>query len=219
MTSIAALTDRQAVDEALVEFDRIGRFAFLEKYGFGEAKDYFLVTETGNYDSKAVFAAAYERQHGVRLANDDFSGGKHGAAKWLNELGYTIEGLESKEGRWTFDAFEAALNAFHLAVENIGPAREFVSSRDFVTFYLPPSRQYIAMIPRGGSRPTAWVNKGYVWFKNDDGTQEGIAFPYNKLRDGGRNSRQRRGEEAERRICPTPGCGMVLPPNGICEYC
>ncbi|PRB14771.1 hypothetical protein [Microbacterium sp. MYb62] len=219
MSAISTLTDRNAVEDALDEFDRIGRFAFLERYGFGEAKEYFLVTETGNYDSKAVFAAAYERQFGTRLTPDDFSGGKQGAARWLSDLGYAIEGLDSKEGRLTFDSFEAALNAFRLAVENINAARDFVASRNFVTFYLPPSRQYIAMIPRGGSRPTAWINKGYVWFKNDDGTQDGIAFPYNKLRDGGRNSRQRRREEAERRICPTPGCGMVLPPNGVCDYC
>lgn len=219
MSAISALTDRTAVEDALAEFDRIGRFAFLERYGFGEAKEYFLVAETGNYDSKAVFAAAYERQHGTRLTSADFSGGKQGAGRWLSDLGYTIEGMDSKEERLTFDSFEAALNAFHLAVENINAARDFVSSREFVSFYLPPSRQYIAMVPRGGSRPTAWINKGYVWFKNDDGTQDGIAFPYNKLRDGGRNSRQRRREEAERRICPTPGCGMVLPPNGICDYC
>lgn len=219
MASIEALTDRGAVEEALAEFDRIGRFAFLEKYGCGEAREYFLVTETGNYDSKAIFAAAYARQHGVRLTSDDFSGGKRGAAQWLANLGYTIEGLDSKEGRLTFDAFEAAMDAFRLAVENITAARAFVASRDFVSFYLPPSRQYIAMIPRGGTRPTAWINKGYVWFKNEDGTQDGIAFPYNKLRDGGRNSRQRQREEAESRICPTPGCGMVLPPSGVCDYC
>lgn len=219
LASLASLTDRNAVEQALAEFDRIGRFSFLEKYGFGEAKEYFLVTETGNYDSKAIFAAAYELEHGVRLSSEDFVGGKHGAARWLAELGYAIEGLDAKEGRLTFDSFEAALNAFHLAVENITAARDFVSSRDFVSFYLPPSRQYIAMIPSGGTRPSAWVNKGYVWFKNDDGTQEGRAFPYNRLRDGGRNSRQRRREEAERRVCLTPGCGMVLPSSGVCDYC
>lgn len=219
MAQLEPLTDRNAVEEALAECDQLGRFVFLEKYGFGEAKEYFLVTDSGNYDSKAIFAAAYERQHGVRLTSDDFSGGKQGAARWLDELGFTIEGLDKKEGRLTFDAFEAALNAFHLAVENIAPARAFVASRDFVSFYLPPSRQYIAMIPRGETRPTAWVNKGYVWFKNDDGTQEGIPFPYNKLRDGGRSSGQRRQEEAESRVCPTPGCGMVLPANGVCDFC
>lgn len=165
MASIERITDRQAVEDALCEFDRIGRFSFLDKYGFGEAREYFLVTETGSYDSKAIFAAAYEREHGVRLSNDDFSGGKFGAAQWLADLGYTIQGLDSKEGRLTFDAFEAAMDAFHLAVENITAAREFVTGRDFVSFYLPPSRQYIAMIPRGGTRPTAWANKAMCGFE------------------------------------------------------
>lgn len=219
MASIESLTDRRAVEEALEEFDRIGRFSFLEKYGFGEAKEYFLVTDTGSYDSKAIFAAAYERQHGVRLTSDDFSGGKQGAAKWLSDLGYALEGLDSKEGRLTFDALEAALNAFQLAVENIAPAREFVSSRDFTTFYLPPSRQYIAMIPRGGSRPTAWINKGFIDYQDLDGSSGTVILPQNGVRDGGRTSRLRQREEADRRICPTPGCGMVLPPNGICDYC
>lgn len=219
MATLATLTDRNAVEAALEEFDRVGRFAFLEKYGFGEAKEYFLITETGSYDSKAIFAAAYERQHGVRLSNDDFSGGKLGAGKWLSDLGFTIEGMESESGRLTFDSFEPAVHEFRLSVANIAAARDFVASRDFESFYLPPSRTYIAMIPRGGGRPTAWINKGFVWFRNDDGTQEGIAFPENKLRDGGRNSRQRRREEAEKRICPTPGCGMVLSASGVCDIC
>lgn len=39
------LVDVAAVERglaALEEFDRIGRSAFLEKYGFGEAKSYFI---------------------------------------------------------------------------------------------------------------------------------------------------------------------------------
>lgn len=219
MASIATLTDRQAVEDALDEFDRIGRFAFLDKHGFGEAKEYFLITDTGLYDSKAIFAAAYEREHGVRLTSDDFSGGKQGAARWLSDLGYTIEGLDAKEGRLTFDSFEAAVKEFRLAVANIPAAREFVSGRNFETFYLPPSRTYVAMIPRGGSRPTAWINKGFVTFLNEEGGSETIAFPENMIRIGGRSSRLRRNEEAERRTCPTPGCGMVLPASGVCDYC
>ncbi|MFB7249280.1 hypothetical protein [Microbacterium sp. NPDC056234] len=118
-----------------------------------------------------------------------------------------------------FDSFEAALNEFRQPVDNIAAARAFVAGRDFTSFYLPPSRTYISLIARGDSRPSAWVNKGFVWFRNDDGTQEGIAFPYNKVLDGDGNSHQPRREEAERHICPTPGCGMVLPPNGVCDYC
>jgi len=78
MASIATLTDRRCVEGALDGVDRVGRIAFLDNYGFGEAREYFLITESGTYDSKAIFAAAYERQHGVRLTSNDFSGGKHG---------------------------------------------------------------------------------------------------------------------------------------------
>lgn len=218
MASIATLTDSQAVQAALDEFDKLGRFAFLHKYGFGEAKEYFLVTENGHYDSKAIFAAAYEREYGIRLTNEDFHGGKQGAGKWLSDLGYEIEGIDSKVGRVAFDSFEAALNDFRLPVENMTAARAFVSSRDFESFYITPSRTYIAMIPRGGERPTGWIQKGYVSFRNDDGTHETIPFPYNRITTGGRDSRQRRRDEAERH-CPTPGCGMVLSVSGECSIC
>lgn len=218
MASLATLTDRNAVEAALEEFDRLGRFAFLEKYGFGEAKEYFLVTETGNYDSKAIFAAAYERQHGVRFSNDDFSGGKHGAGKWLSDLGYTIEGLDTKVGRLTFDSFEAALNDFKLAASNISAARDFVAGRDFQSFYIPPSRAYIAMIAHGGERPTAWINRGFISIFNEEGVEEKIAFPENKLGGNARNSPQWRREETEDRNCPN-GCGMVLHANGVCDNC
>ncbi|WP_457101601.1 tetratricopeptide repeat protein [Microbacterium sp. P5_E9] len=87
------LTDRGAVDRALEEFDRIGRDAFLLKYGYGKARDYFLMTDTGRYDSKAIFGVAYGYQHGVPLGSDQFSGGRDGAAGRLAELGYSITGL------------------------------------------------------------------------------------------------------------------------------
>jgi len=98
MVAYKGLTDREAVDAVLAEFDRIGRHTFLEKHGFGAARTYFLVTKTGRYDSKAIFAAAFELQHGVTLGPADLSGGKTGAARRLAELGYTIEGLADGNG-------------------------------------------------------------------------------------------------------------------------
>lgn len=88
---IRDLSDQQAIDDSIVEFDQIGRDAFLEKYGFGEAREYFVVTDSGRYDSKAIFAAAWLREHGEALTPSDFSGGRHGAAGRLIELGYTVE--------------------------------------------------------------------------------------------------------------------------------
>ena len=42
----------EAIRRAVAEFDHAGRTAFLENYGFKAAKDYFLVLEGQNYDSK-----------------------------------------------------------------------------------------------------------------------------------------------------------------------
>ncbi|MFH8249477.1 hypothetical protein ACH3VR_03795 [Microbacterium sp. B2969] len=93
MPRYSALTDRSAVEQALAEFDRIGRDAFLHKYGFGAAREYMLVTDGGFYDSKAIFGVAYGYQHGRCLGADEFSGGRAGAAGRLAELGYSITGI------------------------------------------------------------------------------------------------------------------------------
>lgn len=119
---LKALTDRGVVDAAIEEFDTLGREAFLQKYGFGEAKDYFLLTDTGRYDSKAIFAAAYERQHGESLGPDDFTGGKAGAGKWLHDVGYTVEGMEDFGRRSYFDSFDDARAKFRIPHENLPPS-------------------------------------------------------------------------------------------------
>lgn len=95
MPSYSDLTDRRAVDVALAEFDKVGREAFLHRYGFGRARDYFLVTDTGRYDSKAIFGVAYGVQHGSPLDPAEFSGGRDGAAGRLAELGYSITGINT----------------------------------------------------------------------------------------------------------------------------
>jgi hypothetical protein len=218
MVSYAARTERSAVDAALAEFDRLGRDAFLHKYGFGPATEYFLISDGGFYDSKAIFGVAYGNQHGTALASEEFNGGKNGAAGRLSQLGYSIGGLESRGGRLSYDTFEAALNEFRLPVENIPMAREFVMRHDFVEFYIPRSRSYIAMIPRGGSRPTGWIHVGSITERPGNGHVTHFALPYNKIRDGG-GSRSRQREESEQSRCDTPGCGMQLPASGICDYC
>ncbi len=58
--ALADLTDPSAVDRAIEEFNRLGRTAFLAKYGFGRAREYMLRDSQGNlYDSKAVVGAAH----------------------------------------------------------------------------------------------------------------------------------------------------------------
>jgi hypothetical protein len=40
--SIGGLTSRNAVLDAIAEFDELGRDAFLTKYGYGRAREYFV---------------------------------------------------------------------------------------------------------------------------------------------------------------------------------
>jgi hypothetical protein len=211
---LSELTDRQAVEDAIAEFDRLGRDGFLYRHGFGEAREYYLVTEDGRYDSKAIFAAAWRNQHDEVLTPADFSGGAQGAAGRLAELGYTIEGIDTGIGRTTYATLNEALSDFQIPLENHAIIRDFVAERDYVSFYIPPSRPYIGMIPRRGGRPD-FLHSGYIWYRTPNGRSKGLELPVNKLRDG-RSSRQTR-REAQTRHCPT--CGMALPLSGTCDFC
>ena len=64
--ALAELTSAQAVEQALDEFDQLGRDAFLEKYGFGRARRYFVRRDGSYYDSKAVAGAAVGFEHPER---------------------------------------------------------------------------------------------------------------------------------------------------------
>jgi 5-methylcytosine-specific restriction protein A len=93
---------------ALAQFDELGREAFLQRYGFGRARGYFVLHNGNRYDSKAIAGAA----HGFvspelkPLSAPDFSGGEKTVAKRLRELGFFVtepseaafEALPYKEG-------------------------------------------------------------------------------------------------------------------------
>jgi hypothetical protein len=49
----------QSVRKAIQEYDRIKQNAFLDKYHFGKSRNYFLIVDGKEYDSKAILAAAY----------------------------------------------------------------------------------------------------------------------------------------------------------------
>jgi hypothetical protein len=88
--ALGDLTDPQAVLDAIAEFDRVGRDAFLEKYGFGEAVSYFVVHSDILYDSKAIAGAAHSYQFGQPLTNTEFSGGDLTVAAKLESLGFQV---------------------------------------------------------------------------------------------------------------------------------
>lgn len=90
--SLADLTSSRAVAQALDEFDRLGRQAFLSKYGFGHAREYFVRRDNRLYDSKAIVGAAFGFQypdHGP-LRPADFSGGEATVQAKLEELGFEM---------------------------------------------------------------------------------------------------------------------------------
>lgn len=91
--AFANVNDRAAVLKAVEEFDRKGRDVFLEEYGFGKARDYFLVVDGRRYDSKAIFGAAHGYQFPELgpLGWRDFNGGATTVERKLEAMGFRIE--------------------------------------------------------------------------------------------------------------------------------
>ncbi len=89
---LSDLTSRTAVLAAMAECDRLGREAFLEKYGFGPARRYFLEHNSRHYDSKAIVGAAYGHQFPDRgpLQSSEFSGGQNTVRRRLEDLGFSL---------------------------------------------------------------------------------------------------------------------------------
>lgn len=94
--AVQDLNQRDAVLEAIVEFDKLGRSAFLALHGFGISTKFFLVHDSNCYDTKAIVSAAHAHQFPERvpLRSGDFSGGRGPgqAAAVLERLGF--DGVE-----------------------------------------------------------------------------------------------------------------------------
>ncbi len=88
------LQSRAAVERALAEYRRLGREAFLERYGFRPSRQYLLVDEGVDYDSKAIAGVAHGFDHPDEgpLPASAFSGGVRGAAGALRALGFEVTG-------------------------------------------------------------------------------------------------------------------------------
>lgn len=95
MAFMQQLTSRKAVEDAISEFDQLGRERFLQRYGFRPARDYYVFANQREYDSKAIAGVAYEHQFPGRgpLKPSEFSGGMtRGAAAYrLRELRFPIK--------------------------------------------------------------------------------------------------------------------------------
>lgn len=83
---------RAHVLSAIEEYDRLGREAFLNEYGFRPSRGYELVHDGRSYDSKAVLGVAHRYATGTQARWDEFNGGKTGAAKVLRALDFDVTG-------------------------------------------------------------------------------------------------------------------------------
>jgi hypothetical protein len=60
---------------AIQEFNDLGRYRFLKKYGFSRSSKFYLIHDQRIYDTKALVGAAYLHATGRKLTSDKFSGG------------------------------------------------------------------------------------------------------------------------------------------------
>jgi hypothetical protein len=114
--ALSDLSSPSAVLAAIKEFDRLGREQFLEFYGFGPAREYLLLLEGREYDSKAIAGVAhkYEFPEQGALPSDSFTGGisSGAAAKKLASLGFEIIGVERDRLDWTLRECELTAEAY-----------------------------------------------------------------------------------------------------------
>lgn len=103
--SVRPVTDREAVLRAMAEHDRLGRDAFLERYGFDRPKRYEVVHEGKPYDPAAILAVAHREQHGRVLAPGEVKA----AGKQLRALDFVVEHLTPP---WHEDEMVLALDVY-----------------------------------------------------------------------------------------------------------
>lgn len=75
---------------AVAEYDRIGQDEFLTTHGFGRSRGYELLVNGQTYDSKAILGVAQRYATGTPVSRSQFSGGKFGAARVLEDLGFEV---------------------------------------------------------------------------------------------------------------------------------
>jgi len=93
--AFADISSRTAILQAMDEFDRRGRTAFLKEHSFGKARRYFLEHEGRLYDSKAIVGVAHAYQFPALgpLTSGEFSGGDQTVREKLEALGFTVRVL------------------------------------------------------------------------------------------------------------------------------
>lgn len=81
---------RDDVLRAAAEFDSLGAPEFYARHGFAPTTTYEMVLNDRRYPPKALLGTAFEFATGTRLASGDFEGGRAGAVRVLQKLGFDI---------------------------------------------------------------------------------------------------------------------------------
>lgn len=90
---------RDAVLEAMAEYDRLGADGFRRQYGYGEATDYVLIYEGREYPSEGLYGVAYNRLHPGERPLMNLSGGVERVVPELRDLGFVVQSRRSSSDR------------------------------------------------------------------------------------------------------------------------
>jgi hypothetical protein len=82
---------RDHVLRAMHEYDKLGAEEFFVKHGFAPTTTYDLLWEKRKYPPKAILGTAYEFATGHKLNSTDIEGGKSGAVRVLEGLGFIVK--------------------------------------------------------------------------------------------------------------------------------
>ena len=86
----SALTSRQAILDAIAEYDEVGGQTFIDDHGFGQNNRHALVYRGKQYVPKSILGVAYGKQHGAdALSHREFSGGPE-TNKAFERLGFFV---------------------------------------------------------------------------------------------------------------------------------
>ncbi|MCX7109216.1 MAG: HNH endonuclease signature motif containing protein [Proteobacteria bacterium] len=92
------VTEKSAVLKAIKEFDELGRDKFLEAYGFGHARSYFISYDGKEYDCKPILWAAYKHQFGTPLLAKASSGVNKTVRPKLEGMGFVVTSTSTVNG-------------------------------------------------------------------------------------------------------------------------
>ena len=84
------ITDKDMVERALKEFDRLGIDAMLEKYGGGPSTRWYVRFEDKCYDQKLVLRAAHQLSDLGPLPPGRGTFTAAEARRWLDKLGFDV---------------------------------------------------------------------------------------------------------------------------------